>query len=171
MHLLCCYNFSSDKKLLEIIRLLLKKGIDVNAQTRTTFTALHFACRNNCTENLEEIVKMLLDHDADPTITNADRWNALHYLARFYTGDNLLEIIKIFLKDMKRGLYLLKERNSIGVTATELLLQNSSGQFHAIFDYFFKIRKRSIFRSNWRAETVIDLSKTGCAPMVNWFAR
>ena len=51
---------------LEIIKKLIKKGVDINALDHNKWTALHYSCKNG----FHTITEYLLSKGADCTITN-----------------------------------------------------------------------------------------------------
>ncbi|KAJ3642022.1 hypothetical protein Zmor_028486 [Zophobas morio] len=66
-------NSSTDNR--DVMKLLIEKGIDLNAQNRNGTTALQLACLRGVYENAE----MLLNSGASINIVNKDKMNALHY--------------------------------------------------------------------------------------------
>jgi ankyrin repeat protein len=60
----CLLHIASTKGHIEIAKLLIAQGADVNATTKTNKTSLFFACREGHTS----MVALLLSHGADPSI-------------------------------------------------------------------------------------------------------
>ena len=57
---LVCRNYHGDN-LINIVRLLIDKGINVNAKDNEDWNALHVVCCYNNGDNLIEIVRLLID--------------------------------------------------------------------------------------------------------------
>ncbi|KAJ3653049.1 hypothetical protein Zmor_018967 [Zophobas morio] len=75
------------------IKLLINKGINLNAPTKNGSTALQFACEYGD----YEITKMLLENHASTNILDKDNNNALHYAARSWECNR--EIIKLLIEE------------------------------------------------------------------------
>ena len=88
----------------ELLVALLDKGVNVNARTKTGWTALHSVVRF---EALEEITRMLLKRGADVTIRDNSGWTALNYMLRFGGPEIIFD-------------ELLQRSADIGSQATEL---------------------------------------------------
>ena len=78
---------SEDKQ--EIVRALLKHGVNVNIQVHNGETALMRASENGDLE----MVRLLLDHGADTGVTDKDGWNAIRRAS--HRGD--AEMVKVLL--------------------------------------------------------------------------
>ncbi len=166
LHLLCCYQACD--KLEHGVRLFLEAGIDVNAKTSKGFTALHFICRNYPHSNLKNILELMLEYGAKVNEENRNSWTALHFVCRFYKHDNLLDIVR-FLIERSNERKLSTIRNANGQNALECCLLNSGGQFHEIYDFFRENRSLYDFSPVWRAQSLLDLAKIGCLPLVKLF--
>lgn len=59
----------------ELVKGLLKDGMDVNSQNLARWTALHEAAYRD----RPDIVRLLLEHGADPNMRNDIGWTPLHY--------------------------------------------------------------------------------------------
>ncbi|XP_063923969.1 uncharacterized protein LOC135138056 isoform X2 [Zophobas morio] len=93
-----------------VIKLLIEKGIDVNAQNENGKTALQFACLEGIYENAE----MLLDFSASIGITDEDNNNALHYAS---SAENVnRSLIKLLIE---KGINI-NAQNKNGMTALQL---------------------------------------------------
>ncbi|KAJ3641462.1 hypothetical protein Zmor_027969 [Zophobas morio] len=102
-------NLSTDNR--NIIKLLIKKGINVNAESKNGITALQFTCLNGVYEN----TKMLLDFGASVNIVDkSNNNNLLHFAtaSRLSTGG----IIRLLIK---KGIDL-NAKNKNGITALQL---------------------------------------------------
>ncbi len=164
LHLLCCYQTCA--QLEDVIQLFLIHKIDVNAKTNKGFTALHFLCRNYPHPSLLGIINLLLYHGANVQAINRGSWTAMHFLCRFYKNDNLLDIVRL-LAERDVGQTLFKVRTANGQNALECALLNPSGWFHDLFEFVRENRRD--FSPVWRAQTLLDLAKIGCIPMVKFF--
>ncbi|CZS75070.1 unnamed protein product [Fusarium graminearum] len=76
---------------LEILKMLLKKGVDVAAADKDGRTPLHLASQNGHLE----IVKMLLENGVDAAAADKDGWTPLHEAV--WSGH--LEIVKMLLEN------------------------------------------------------------------------
>lgn len=77
LHSACKNNY------IEIVKLLLNSGVQVNEQNNDGFTALHYACENG---NVE-IVKSLLQAGANVKIRNNNGDDALNYVCAMWKRD------------------------------------------------------------------------------------
>lgn len=69
----CLLHIASTKGYVEIAKLLIAQGADVNATTKTNKTSLFFACREGHTS----MVALLLSHGADPAIKTNEGFTCL----------------------------------------------------------------------------------------------
>ena len=89
-------NFSSTKQnVLEIVRLFVENGVDVNATGTNT---LHWLCCCSKENNLIDIIRLLLENGVD---VNANRhgMNPIHYLTMYYKKSNIIDIIRLLLEN------------------------------------------------------------------------
>lgn len=78
---------------LEIFKMLIEGGIDVNA------TALHLLCWKYRERDLIEFIQMLLQNpEIDLNIPNKGGWSALLSLCKNYHHKNLIDIVKLFIE-------------------------------------------------------------------------
>ncbi|KAJ3641463.1 hypothetical protein Zmor_027970 [Zophobas morio] len=75
----------------DVVKLLIEKGIDVNAQDRNGTTALQLACRNGNYENTE----MLLNFGASINTADNNNNNALHYALE--SSKDTRDVIKLLI--------------------------------------------------------------------------
>lgn len=95
LHVICRY-YQGDN-LIDLVKLLIKKGIDVNQTTRVGSNALNLnaQCAYDQRGKLLNLVNPLCEIYAN--YRYADGSNALLILCQYYRGDNLLEIVKLFI--------------------------------------------------------------------------
>ena len=75
-------HLASEKGHLEMVRVLIEKGIDINKTDEYDGkNALHFAS----SEGHKEIVKLLIEKGIDINQKEEDGWNALHFASEFFT--------------------------------------------------------------------------------------
>jgi ankyrin repeat protein len=84
----CISNFES----IDIVRLLLENGAEVNTQNKTGFSALLASCINQCTD----IVKLLLQVGAD--VNTIDMHGCTPLKCALRHGDDDIGIVKLLLK-------------------------------------------------------------------------
>lgn len=87
----------NQQNLIDTVRLLIDKGVDVNSKGGSQMTALHWLCSNYQHNNLCAIVKLFIEKGADVTVVNKDGETALHRLCDSYTHGNLCDIIALLL--------------------------------------------------------------------------
>jgi len=103
----------------DILKYLVEKGADVNAQDNNLVTPLiSLANRNNI-----DGAKYLLTHNADPNIADNQKQTPLHYAA----ASGLFEMVKILLEYNAK----LELRNSYGRT-TLILAAREAGNLDVI---------------------------------------
>ena len=97
----------------DIIKMLLKKGININHQNNLGYTALMYASYNfyDCIDNNYEIMKILLENDADMYIKNNrnlttfnDRYCCIESLKILILNgyDYTREIVEYRIDDIKK---------------------------------------------------------------------
>ena len=64
-------------KLIEVIRLLIHSGVDINAQNNRQWDVLHIVCSHYQRENLIDIVRLLIQSGVNVQSKTNDNWNAL----------------------------------------------------------------------------------------------
>ena len=72
----CLFN-AAQQGYAQMVKILLKTGIDINQQDLGGWTALHWAARNG----YQVVVELLLAHGADPNLADNSGWTALHRAA------------------------------------------------------------------------------------------
>ncbi len=92
---------SENGDLLEVISLLLERGVDVNHKDEDEWNALYFLCRHYQKDNLTEIISLLIDHKIDVNSKDKEGKNILHWLCENYEKDNLCEIIRLLIEHGK----------------------------------------------------------------------
>jgi len=95
---------------IEVIKLLIEKGADVNARNNHNGTALMLAAQRGDLV----LVKLLIEKGADPRVRHASGYTALMYAAASESSDS--ELIKVFLA---KGVELNVKAND-GETALKL---------------------------------------------------
>ena len=78
-------------RVVEIAKLLIEYGADMNLPNRTGWTPLHKASY----DGFADVVHLLLDHGADVNAKKQDHWTALHIAIRYSS----FEIIKALLEN------------------------------------------------------------------------
>ena len=99
LHILCHYykNETRNENLINLIKLLIEKGAEVNATDRLGSTPLHWLCRyyHESKENLVTMVRLFTEKDND-VINARDKngWTLLHWLCYSYktnkSGDEIM---------------------------------------------------------------------------------
>jgi hypothetical protein len=95
--LLALCRFYNKENLIDIVRLLIDKNIDVNSKTNDGWNALHLLSRNYDKENLIDIVRLLIDKNIDVNSKTNDGWNAMNFLSRYYDKENLIDIVRLLI--------------------------------------------------------------------------
>jgi len=98
---LLCEHYNDDD-LIDIIRLFIKKGVNVNEviPNKNGFNALMLLCIQYNHDNLIDIIKLFINHDIDLDARSSDDgWNVLHILCRYYNSDKLIEIISPLIEN------------------------------------------------------------------------
>lgn len=83
---------------IEIVKLLLDRGADVNLQNNEKYTALMMAAMNSNTDSNIETVKLLLDKGADVNLVEFLGWTALMMAARSSNKESNIETVKLLLE-------------------------------------------------------------------------
>eukprot|EP00741_Cyanophora_paradoxa_P017675 tig00021013_g17070.t1 len=96
-----------------IVRLLLGRGMPVDAKTKRGATVLYIACQ----EGREAVARLLLERGADPALCDERGWHPLHAAA----DSGRTAIVKLLLE---RGAPV-DAKNNYAVTALYLAAQNS----------------------------------------------
>ena len=90
-----CKNYTHDD-LIEIIRLLLGKGVHAEAKESRGWTVLHFLCKFYNHDDLIGIVQLLIDKGADVKVKDSDELTALDYVTKnFSRHDYLIDVIRL----------------------------------------------------------------------------
>lgn len=84
--------------LLQVIPLLLKRGIDVNHKDEDGWNVLFFLCHHYQEDNLIEINSLLLEHDVDVNCKDNNGKNILHFYCSEYKRDNFIDIVNVFIE-------------------------------------------------------------------------
>ena len=101
LHLLLESDFSSDDDIPDLVRLLLDRGADVNAQDQTQVTSLFLAAERH----MDDIARILLEHGADPNVKNIRGKTPLHSLLEryFHDYDNVDDVLVVERLLLERG--------------------------------------------------------------------
>lgn len=84
---------ASYKGELEVAKLLIERGADLDSRSRAGWTALHYALR----EGHPEVVRLLLHHGADANAKTRNDGNALHLALFARSVPAALEVIQLLL--------------------------------------------------------------------------
>ena len=90
--MLVCRNPNRNSSL-EIAKLLIENGPNVNLQDKYGFTALMLYCINGS----NDLVKLLIENGANVNLKNTDGWTALMCLMVLNNKKNLLELIELLI--------------------------------------------------------------------------
>ena len=82
LHIACKYYQLKEATQVAMIRLLLQRGLDVNAKDNDSSTPLHILC-DDCGNN-KATIGLLLKYKADVNAKDKDLWTPLHYLCSYY---------------------------------------------------------------------------------------
>jgi ankyrin repeat protein len=96
-----CFSFRNSIKpnTLEIARLLINAGVDVNMKHKFGWNALQILCRHYSNENILQIVELMIESGGvDLHSTNIYGSNALMLLCRYYSGANLVDIVRLLIE-------------------------------------------------------------------------
>ena len=113
-----CRHYEHDN-LIELVRPLIKRGIDVtatdpngenslhdrsdkginiNAKDSIGRNALHLVFQNNNHGHMVQVAKSLIDSGVDVNAQTKTGWSPLHVLFRYYKHDNLMALTEILIK-------------------------------------------------------------------------
>ncbi|KAJ3652679.1 hypothetical protein Zmor_018623 [Zophobas morio] len=98
---------------IKIMRLLLERGININAQNNEGATPLHLACKYVNELCVEELLK----NEVDVDVLDNNKENALHYAMKTATEESFVEVL---LLDFKID---INAQNKQGTTALHLACQ------------------------------------------------
>lgn len=88
-----CANYKHDN-LEELMKPLIKRGVDVNAKTPDGRNALHILFGNYKHQNLITLVEILKSKNIDMNAETDQGWKPLHYLCRNYKHENLIDLFR-----------------------------------------------------------------------------
>jgi len=102
LHFLCRYYKNAN--LIDLVKLLVKNGADVNVKGWCDRTPLHLLCLNYENNDLIDLVKFFIQNGADInaklTWSGEYGWTPLHDLCLFYENDELIvDIVKIMIEN------------------------------------------------------------------------
>ena len=98
----------------DVIKLLINRGIDVNAQNTNGTTALHLTCENSN----YEVAQKLVENHACVKILDDDNNTALHYMSKSWKNNQ--NIVRLLIGE---GLDI-NSRNIHGTTALQVACRN-----------------------------------------------
>jgi hypothetical protein len=84
--------------LLQVIPLLLKRGIDVNHKDEDGWNVLFFLRHHYQEDNMIEIIKLLIEHGIDVNCKDNNGKNVLHLLCKKHQKANLVDIIQLLIE-------------------------------------------------------------------------
>lgn len=115
---------------IDICKLLLEKGADVNSKNRADETPLIIVCRssNFRTEYRFTLCKFLLDAGAEVNAQDRQGNTPLHYIARMYWDIDVVEIWDLLIE--KGADMTIK--NSEGLTPTDIAINESKESGHSL---------------------------------------
>jgi ankyrin repeat protein len=87
-------HYYQNENLIDIIRLLVENGIDVNRKTNVGWNALTFLCCFYQKENLIEIIQLLIETGIE--VKEGQYENNVALLRENYKNENLIDIIGLF---------------------------------------------------------------------------
>ena len=94
--LLALCRFYDKENLIDIVRLLIDKNIEVNCKTKDGWNALHLVCEYYNKENLIDVVRLLIDKYINVHCKTNDGLNSLNIVCRYYDKENLIDIVQFF---------------------------------------------------------------------------
>lgn len=104
------------KKLIDIIRLLITKWVDLNAKLPDGRNVIHLLCRYYTHDNLIDLITILIENGVIADQYD-DGWNALNFLSSYYGHGNLVDLVKLLIG---KGFYT-NAKSSYGWTALHLV--------------------------------------------------
>ncbi len=98
----------------EVTKLLIEKGIDVNAKSIDHQTPLHYLLKQlrNIIPNEVEIAKLIIEKGANVNAKDEHGMNVLHHLCTYYHGENIVELCKLFVDNGVR----IDDKDNQGMT-------------------------------------------------------
>jgi ankyrin repeat protein len=92
-----CRNYDKEN-LIDIVRLLIEKNIDVNCKQNDGWNALLTVCRNYDKDNLIDIVRFLIEKNINVNCKTNNGWNALHHVCYHAPKTNLIDLVSILVR-------------------------------------------------------------------------
>jgi ankyrin repeat protein len=94
-----CWNYTNEN-LIDIIRFLIEKGIDVNCKGIGGDNALHILCEYYQNENLIDIIRLLIENGSE---VSTETFNYFTYCYKpFYRKQSRNEILNLLRLHLKR---------------------------------------------------------------------
>ena len=97
LHLLCC-DYRGDH-FIDIVDLLIERGIDLKATISGKSNALHILCAHYCGQNLKPLVEHLIQCGIDPAAETESGTTAFHALCNSYRGADLKQVMELFVNN------------------------------------------------------------------------
>jgi len=98
LHLLCKnYGQDNENNLIDMIRLLIAHGTQVDALDKNGATALHLLCENYQGSNLKAIVQLFISEGIDVHLRDHERRNAVYYLCMNSSGSLLMDAFQVLV--------------------------------------------------------------------------
>jgi ankyrin repeat protein len=91
--------FYQNQNLIEIIKLFIENGINVNYKTEYGENALTKLCNHYKKENLIVIIRLLIEKGIDINCENEYGNNALTNLCKNYSHENVIDVITFLIKN------------------------------------------------------------------------
>ncbi len=87
------------RDVLEIVQLMVERGINIKHQTSSGWTALHYLCANSTLDNLVNIARFMVENGADATAMNLDGITAFHTLCENCNNINsMVDMVRFFIE-------------------------------------------------------------------------
>jgi ankyrin repeat protein len=96
--LIALCRFYNKENLIDIVRLLIGKNIDVNCRTNKGDNALTLLCQYYKNDNSLGIIRLLIEKNIDVNCKDNGGWNALLTVCRYYDKENLIEIVQLLIE-------------------------------------------------------------------------